>query len=594
MIASGYRPTARVLILTICVWIAGIWPAWGALLYKSYVVRYDRGWDILCDPYVVQKNEWVYKIFRQKGEISQQDFQEFLGIFKRLNPSLRNVDRIRPGQQILIPLKKLEQETYPGQASGVVTVPFVTISKISEILEAYSKQYRVIRGDWVSTLIQKRFGPYGTPAYKRGLELFKALNPDVVNLDIIHTGQMLTLPDPSLQNQPWYRSLFDDAGQLRAEDEGGLPLPAAGLRNNQTPSSTSEYLPGDPIAETALALEGRLLNKGTFFFPQKDGQPLELDLAQYPMIELHDGTRLLFAREGQANQADLTMLQSKWENVKVISIPPDASVGQVLESVLAEDQSPEAQKQERISFADNGVAVTVQAQWIKTKEINNTDGVRYVCITIIKNEAERTPETIRRYLDQHDILIKDVLQTQSEQKNAPKTNRSIDEHVVYLSAISRKLFVKDFFESTDQVYATDVSISFPYAGVQVNALSNLLTTSDGRQILIDFEDLYGDAITAIQQTGLEVIQIKAKDSLTEILAKLLNGLQISYTIDPTFLAAKRPADFNTFINIKGFMLAEEGKPKTLLTAVSLPQNLVRFFIERDVKIIMSERTSEVP
>jgi hypothetical protein len=27
----------------------------GALLYKNYVVRYDRGWDILCDPYQVRQ-----------------------------------------------------------------------------------------------------------------------------------------------------------------------------------------------------------------------------------------------------------------------------------------------------------------------------------------------------------------------------------------------------------------------------------------------------------------------------------------------------------------------------------------------------------
>ena len=41
-----------------------------AVLYRSYLVKYDRGWDILCDPYIVQKDDWVYKIFRQKGEIS--------------------------------------------------------------------------------------------------------------------------------------------------------------------------------------------------------------------------------------------------------------------------------------------------------------------------------------------------------------------------------------------------------------------------------------------------------------------------------------------------------------------------------------------
>ena len=50
------------------------------------MVRYDRGWDILCDPYQVQQGDWVLKIFRQKGEIAHEDFREFLGIFRASQP----------------------------------------------------------------------------------------------------------------------------------------------------------------------------------------------------------------------------------------------------------------------------------------------------------------------------------------------------------------------------------------------------------------------------------------------------------------------------------------------------------------------------
>ena len=102
--------------------------AYSAFLYKSYIVRYDRGWDILCEPYVVKKNDWVFKLFRQKGEIAHRDFPEFLKVFKRLNPHVRDINRIRPGQQIIIPLKKISQEGLVEQSSNIVTIPFVTIS----------------------------------------------------------------------------------------------------------------------------------------------------------------------------------------------------------------------------------------------------------------------------------------------------------------------------------------------------------------------------------------------------------------------------------------------------------------------------------
>jgi hypothetical protein len=544
---------------------------------------------------VVQKNDWVYKIFRQKGEISQQDFQEFLEIFRRLNPKIGNVDQIRPGQQILIPLKKLEQGSLPGQASGMVTIPFVTISQISEILEAFSKKYRVAQGDWVSRLVAARFGDYGTSSYERGLELFKALNPEIKNLNLIYSGQMLNLPDPSLQNQPWYQSLFDASGRLRSEDDLGPPLPAVPVPT-EAPTEQGEYQAGDPMAEAARALEGKLLKRGTFFFPQEKGRTLELDLAQFPMIELQDGTRILFANEDSLDKADLTMLPSRWKNVRVVDVPAQATVEQLLSAVFETEGPREVPTRERLSFSDHGVTVTVQAQWIKPKETQDKTETRYICITIIKDPNQRTPETIRRYLDQHDIIIKDVLQVQGEQAPAPEENDpglSADEAVL-LSGFSRKRFVKDFFDALGYTYAQNVSISFPYAGIQVNALSNLLSTRDGREVLVDFEDLYGDAIQAIEKTGFEIVQVKGDDSLQAVTTKLLDALKVSYTIDPTFLAAKRPPEYNTFINIKGFLLAEEGQPKTLLAAVPLHKGVVSFFKDRRVKVVMTGAAGEMP
>jgi hypothetical protein len=52
------------LLWMLCVTVT---PATSAVLYKSYLVKYDHGWDILCDPYVVQNNDWLKKIFRKNG-----------------------------------------------------------------------------------------------------------------------------------------------------------------------------------------------------------------------------------------------------------------------------------------------------------------------------------------------------------------------------------------------------------------------------------------------------------------------------------------------------------------------------------------------
>jgi len=192
-------------------------PVTGALLYKSYIVRQDMGVDILCDPYVVQRDDYVVKLFRQRGEIAEKDFPEFLDLFRRLNPHVSDINLIQPGQHIYIPLKKLEKDMLLGQETGVVTIPFVTVTNMQEFIKNYSDEYTVKKGDYVSKLITRRYGNYGTPAYKQGIELFKLLNPQITDLDRIYPGEVVLLPEASLRNQPWFASLFDSSGRI-AED----------------------------------------------------------------------------------------------------------------------------------------------------------------------------------------------------------------------------------------------------------------------------------------------------------------------------------------------------------------------------------------
>ncbi|MCP3953306.1 MAG: hypothetical protein GY697_13965, partial [Desulfobacterales bacterium] len=104
-------------------------PVQSSFLYKNYVIKEDMGWEILCAPYTVERHDWVLKIFKLRGEIAREDFTHFLKIFRRINPHIRNIDRIRPGQQIYIPLRRLRGNPVPGRKSGIVTIPFVDLSR---------------------------------------------------------------------------------------------------------------------------------------------------------------------------------------------------------------------------------------------------------------------------------------------------------------------------------------------------------------------------------------------------------------------------------------------------------------------------------
>ena len=586
---SNRGPLAKLSFLAVCslLWLltTSLNPAYTAVLYKSYLVKYDRGWDILCDPYIVQKDDWVYKIFRQKGELSARDFREFLSIFKRFNPHIHNIDRIRPNQHIIIPLKKIEPGTFPDQESGTVTIPFVTISKISDLIDSYASSYEVRRGDSISKLISKRFGQYGSKSYQQGVQLFKTINPQVVDLNFIYVGQQLKLPEASVQNQAWYQSLFDKAGRIKKELTGSTmgsappATPAPVVRDMKSPE--------DPISETVAALDGTLRNRGTYFFPRKGQADFELDLSRFPVMELKDGTRIVFADKTDADRANLEELPRLWDKVRIVDIDVDSQAQTILSSVMQKTETVTPLTQ--VSFSDHGMDVTVTAKWIKASPPDPDGIVRHTCISAIEDKGQKTPDTIIRYLDQHHIVIKDIMENKSPADMQPDTASSepfVLPDILALVPIQRKAFARDLIEALGGQYAKDIAVSFPYAGIQIQAVSNLVSTPYGKEFLLDFGDLYGDAVQEIEKTGLKVVQIKHDANIKMLISRILAEMEEAYINDPILFAAKRPVQFNTKMNIKGFMVTKQDGSKILISVIPLHNHILQFLNQDKIKVIL--------
>ena len=584
-ITSHYTRMAGLVLVVFCILLTHLPSGLCAVLYRTYVVKYDRGWDILCDPYIVQKNDWVYKIFRQKGEISAQDFQEFLSIFQRLNPHIRDIDRIRPLQNIIIPLKKLEPGTLPGQSTGIVTIPFVSIAKVSEYIETYSETYAVQKGDSVSKLVATRFGKFGSRTYREGLNLFRALNPDVIDLDYIYIGQSLILPDPAMRNEPWYQSLFDERGNIKGHTAGAVPAAAETAASREAaPVPTAPT----PLSRAADLLDAKLLERGTYFFPRTADSDFELDLSQNPVIEMEDERHVVFTADGKEFGADVEVLKSRWKHVDIVSLREDASTEQILDAVFS-SKNPAQEKANQLSLSDHGLSLTVRAQYISKKPADNTGNIRHICITMIENERQRTPEPMARYLDELGIVIKDVLKQMPESPpdGEADTQPHIRPDVAALAPVDRKVYVKGLIEAMGYAYSENISVTFPYAGVQVEAVSNLVTTANGNDFLVDFGELYGDAAKEIKKTGLGMVHLARQDSLDDITVKILSALDVRYAVDPLYTAAARPAEFNTILKVPGYLVMRPEENDLLLSAVPLHNRILQFLSERDVKVVLT-------
>ena len=142
-------------------------------------------------------------------------------------------------------------------------------------------------------------------------------------------------------------------------------------------------------------------------------------------------------------------------------------------------------------------------------------------------------------------------------------------------------------EALGYSYSENISVTFPYAGMQVEAVSNLVTSGNGNDFLIDFGELYGDAAQEIQKTGLGMVHITRQDSLDDVTVNILGILDVTYAVDPLYTAAARPAEFNTILKIPGYLVSHPGEKDILLSAVPLHNRVLQFLNKRDVKVVLT-------
>ncbi|MBU3954701.1 MAG: hypothetical protein KKF12_11245 [Proteobacteria bacterium] len=327
---SGPALMLLLLLLSADIHAAGI-----KTYYKQYSVFTYENENILCEPYQVQKNDWLYKIFRQKGEISDKDFPRFLNIFKEINPLIKNIDAIEPGLTILIPLKKIDRPTSEQsdqKTSRIIKVPVVEFSSIPDTfdIQPFIQKHTIQTGDTVSKLLGKEFLQKGGSLSQEAQTTFSHLNPEVKDIDRIYQGTQVVIPDPSILSQPWFESFLKHGG-----------AGPKSIYQKPVEKASAPVLPVIPplqmirLQRYAALIQGILLNQGQMHFPGK-GSPSDqvLDLSKTPVIEDKDGQKILIVPSdniGNALGRDLVRnIQAYWKQLKILEINKAISMAKSL------------------------------------------------------------------------------------------------------------------------------------------------------------------------------------------------------------------------------------------------------------------------
>ncbi|SHJ60872.1 LysM domain-containing protein [Desulfatibacillum alkenivorans DSM 16219] len=626
-----------------------------AVLYKDYEIHKAFGEDILCDAYVVQKGDHIIELLRLRGQISAEDFPEFLSIFKAINPHITDVNRIFPGQFLLIPLKKLPPGSLPEQDMGSVTLPLVTSQvpedtpavKPEDLIEHYEK-YTVKRGDTLSGIMSPRFGGVGSPSYLAAIERFKELNPNIENVNRIYAGQRITLPktvpmaapkpgamaaarpkaaaaarpvpkpgaaaasktpakpEAAPKKKPRSTPKFDPTPRVEPLTGDGFQSPVA-LQDGRaleedslapTQALKPAPLPGDmapapekaspedalePLKGAISALGGMVMDQGYYYFPRMGKEDLKLDLEKHPVIRLPDGRFMMLGEQTSLTREEQKAVTDMWGRVDVFDLPPQATPGGILGDVMAKaGLSPDKVD---LSFFDGNVEVTVNSHLV----LPGQGRYQYVAVTWLEDPKEFCHPDIVRYFADNAIKIADILPEGAPQvaQDAPKNEKHADTALqLLLDHPSPRMTIAALMKALGADYKENSPFSFPYAGFEVETVVNRLKTKDGREVLIDFGTMGGEAHDTIRKMGFEVYRITKMDDALNGCRNMARELRLDFMWDPEYLGANRSRDIAPILKVPGLLIVEGRYRPVLVTDEPLHDMITAFLVDKGVSVIL--------
>ncbi|MEW5735477.1 MAG: LysM peptidoglycan-binding domain-containing protein [Thermodesulfobacteriota bacterium] len=389
---------------------------------------------------------------------------------------------------------------------------------------------------------------------------------------------------------PEQPSKKDQAGLLPALAKPS-PAPAPVEKPVKTVQAPSPALPASPLAlpdappvlpdrsadalNRAVELFGsRLLAKGDYFLPRPGRQDLHITLSRTPLVELPEGRRIILVSEGRGiPEDDLADMRQYWKSVIPVPVKENAAPRELLGAVLAAAgipvRSPEA------AIQDGSVTVRVAADLVFASPEGGLTAV-----TFLSKPEERTLAPALTVLKRLGVRIVDLYpgKEQTETPPAHATAATIQ------SGSCRKL-VAEVCALMGVAYAPDVPVSFPYAGFSLTMLSNMARTKEGKEFLVDFGTLYGQAQNALTGLGLPLIQVgRQADSLSAV-ENLLSAMGFSCAKPSPVPAAERSGPRCTFA-ISGLVVKDRAGARTLFLQGPLPEDLADFLASRGFRLVV--------
>ncbi|MCX5820855.1 MAG: LysM peptidoglycan-binding domain-containing protein [Deltaproteobacteria bacterium] len=474
--------------------------------------------------HVVKKGEFFDGILRSRFGDKPVPY----ALIRRLNPGIRNPNRIHPGQRIVLPVPDSSEPSEP-------------ISDVGRENSSPPVIYRILEGDSISRIIlsEMNINPAeALPVYR----LIRKLNPEVPDLNWLPVGQTLRLPP----------------GPSRSAVPPAAPLTTAArpTENFDTKAAAKKSPAADSLLGIIRPVIGRMRGAvtvtGSYFIPLQEATQITIDCSQIPVVELDDGTTVLLDYGDRLSENLKGLIRQSWKNYAFLTAEEFRDGLGGLLGIIRHSQNY------RMVRADKPLELTVKPEilifpdWIITGK-ETAGGATYRQGLFLLDRGERPlPAEARTFIEKSGVAVTEIAEDRAV--SSPETPPALRPAIADLRDLKGIALAEKLLATLGEtaVRNTEVVV-FDQArnGFNLSVTADLLIRKGEKRFILHTKRLPEQFVQVLREAGTEVLPIGEKDQGRALIEGVLKGLGI-------------PVSFGHF----SFRIPDEGKRPRLTASFS--------------------------
>ena len=523
------------------------------------------------EPYRIKRGDILSRVVVNRYDLSARVFVvEYLDLFKKCNPSIKNPDRVFPGQTVNLPL-------YPPQWHETPALPPAQ----PPIMRDLARSNKV----WL-------------PDPKPVPEPVEAVKPEA-------PPTITALKKPKTEEESWVpekaappeepKVLETRAEkpkkpetQVRPQAPPAPAEPPAPVRS-EPPLVTSSWQAqetttavSDGLGDMLPQMGEKWIHSGEHFIPMKSGGHINLKADTYPIIKLHGGITLIVDLNNSLPPRMGRVIESSWGTYRIVHLSPGDDLKSAFTKILKAVQYPKVFKKGEPLKLPGTIPVSITGDWIVIPPRGQAgEDPGFIVINLLDDKSQAVPQSVKSYLKERGVLFVEYPSTQTPDKplteKTPETTPdapSLVEMLLTLTGHPHDARVKiPAFESRND-------------GFKLTVTADFYLTAHGKERVIDLSGLDPEIVALLKERGISVLSLSKEKNPLSMASKTLKFLGRQHKMGPHTLSTAPHSKKNVKLTLSGVTFFTEGGHSVFMTPLDLPPEVALFLYEKGYRVVM--------